>query len=72
MDRLADSSTVQLAVAVITLALARWAWLHARTSSIKRALPPGPKPLPLIGNLYDLPVADGWRVFNRWAQAYGA
>jgi hypothetical protein len=34
-------------------------------------LPPGPKGLPLIGNLLDIPQNKPWIVYNEWAERYG-
>jgi hypothetical protein len=39
--------------------------------SLGLPFPPGPKPLPLIGNLRDLPLRDGALVYNQWARKYG-
>ena len=33
--------------------------------------PPGPKPLPLIGNLLDIPAVYGWLTVNKWSEVYG-
>lgn len=32
----------------------------------------GPKGLPIIGNIFDLPVSHEWLIYTRWAQKYGA
>ena len=38
---------------------------------IGKAMPPGPKGLPLIGNLLELPRKLQWLQFSAWAEQYG-
>lgn len=33
--------------------------------------PPGPIGLPLLGNIFQMPVSQHWLVFSRWAKLYG-
>jgi len=35
------------------------------------SLPPGPSPLPLIGNVFDVPQDEAWKVFREWGKKYG-
>jgi hypothetical protein len=34
-------------------------------------LPPGPRRLPLIGNLFDMPAKHAWKEFATFAEKYG-
>ncbi|KZS88921.1 cytochrome P450 [Sistotremastrum niveocremeum HHB9708] len=36
-----------------------------------RPLPPGPKPVPLLGNALDLPKTQEWLTYARWGKQYG-
>ncbi|KAI0033308.1 cytochrome P450 [Vararia minispora EC-137] len=37
----------------------------------KLPLPPGPRGLPVIGNLLDIPTKFAWRQYKKWAAEYG-
>ncbi|RAL00821.1 cytochrome P450 [Aspergillus ibericus CBS 121593] len=36
-----------------------------------RRLPPGPRRLPLLGNLHQAPKTLPWRIFTEWSKTYG-
>ncbi|KAK7038507.1 cytochrome P450 [Favolaschia claudopus] len=42
---------------------------HARRAT--HSLPPGPRPLPIVGNLFDMPRARVWETFLQWKELYG-
>jgi hypothetical protein len=46
-------------------------WLNRRKSPNGLPLPPGPKPLPFIGNLLDMPKEKDWKTYRAWNERYG-
>ncbi|KIJ57218.1 hypothetical protein M422DRAFT_148860 [Sphaerobolus stellatus SS14] len=56
-----------------------YAWVLAAASFIyhflkdrhKLPLPPGPKPLPLIGNVFDMPTSHEYVKYAEWGDKYG-
>ncbi|KZP26341.1 cytochrome P450 [Athelia psychrophila] len=56
-----------LSVALCLLALAS---VYLFTSKTKK-LPPGPRSLPVTGNLYHVPLQYPWLAFTEWGKKYG-
>jgi hypothetical protein len=46
-------------------------WLSRKKLSKGLSLPPGPKPLPFIGNLLDMPKEKDWETYRSWNERYG-
>lgn len=36
-----------------------------------RLTPPGPRPLPIVGNLLNMPAQEQWLVYEEWSRRYG-
>jgi hypothetical protein len=41
------------------------------TAKTRRALPPGPKGPPVIGNMLDFVSDSPWLIFDKWFKQYG-
>ncbi|KAF8347394.1 cytochrome P450 [Amanita rubescens] len=52
------------------LLVALFLWLRKSKASTG-SLPPGPKPLPLVGNIKDLTTKELWLLATRWSKQYG-
>lgn len=62
-------SSIAVALCLVTLAFIGWSYRKGTTSGL--SIPPGPKPLPLLGNWLDFPTDKIWLAYNRWSQTYG-
>ena len=60
-------SPLLAALSVLTLILLSRLFLSKKHAP----LPPGPKRLPLIGNLLDMPSEQEWLTFTRWGEKWG-
>lgn len=65
------SSTLFLFPFTLALALAVVVFQRWRRVRSLPPLPPGPKPLPVIGNLLDIPTEREYETYTRWKDEYG-
>jgi hypothetical protein len=65
------SSAASPLVAGAIAAVLVYAVLKRVTGRGSLSRPPGPKPLPIIGNLLDIPQKKSWLTYRQWHERYG-
>lgn len=66
MDSLPRSSVIAAA------AFGGLVFYYALSLTRGKRLPPGPRRLPVIGNVHQMPVESPWMAFSEWGKTYGA
>ncbi len=64
MPSLFEPQIVALLIAFILVAV-------VSLNRTRRSLPPGPKGLPILGNIFDVPKEFEWLAYARWSRQYG-
>ncbi|KAG6876713.1 hypothetical protein C0993_000918, partial [Termitomyces sp. T159_Od127] len=64
------SSPIPLTVGLASLIVTFFIWFRKHKASTV-SLPPGPRPLPLLGNVRDLTTKELWLPAAKWAKQYG-
>lgn len=64
-----SSPTMLAVIAATVLAIVLVKRLLSRSKELP--YPPGPKPLPLLGNIRDIPLVSPWITYTEWGRTYG-
>ncbi|KAG6895218.1 hypothetical protein C0992_002520 [Termitomyces sp. T32_za158] len=65
-------ANVVLDIAVVSFTLVFSLYLKQRGKGSRLPLPPGPKKLPIIGNLLDVPKSFEWITYHNWCKEFGS
>jgi hypothetical protein len=66
---LSQNAPTTAAVCIVGLGLALYG-LYSRRNRSGLPLPPGPKKLPLVGNVFDIPATHPWETYMAWSKEY--
>ena len=69
MAALTHLALVDVFCIIVTVGLVSLYFSRARRQRGLR--PPGPRPLPLLGNLLDVPTEQPWEKYTEWGAIYG-
>jgi hypothetical protein len=61
-----------LAAVPLIVSLSYFYWRYATGKRVSLPHPPGPRGVPLLGNIRDIPTEYEWLTYNEYSKRYGA
>ena len=68
MSILVHSDVITLAISSILFSFIVIVWYSAKK---RISYPPGPKRLPIVGNLFNMPSREEWVTYRKWSDQFG-
>jgi hypothetical protein len=64
---------VNLLTTIVSISIVLYVYIKRRGNRSTRdlPLPPGPKKLPFIGNLFNMPKSLSWEAYHDWSKEFG-
>lgn len=66
----ASASQAAYGLALLLFSAIAFTWFRQKSPS-KYPFPPGPRGLPLLGNILDVPSMPTWGAYRKWSDVYG-
>ena len=68
MSILARFDMIHFAILTFLFGMALFIWFSAKK---QLPYPPGPKRLPIAGNLFNMPSEEEWITYRKWSDEFG-
>jgi hypothetical protein len=71
-DQSVTHASARIAMVILACVIFALCYSYGRMLWLRRRLPPGPFPLPIVGNMLNLPKSKPWIDFEQWSIDYNS